>query len=188
MRRILGEQLARAVDHVHPVVERVGELRHQFLQRPFLEASAFVETVVGDVAEIGLGLLHHRHVEEHARPGGSGGWRRTRRCSRRGGDDRRRLLVEHALAVRPRADVDRILEHAGNAAIIFGADEQHAVRRADLLAEPHPLLGRVGVEVLVVERQVADLDHRAIEIVAAKPADRSRDLAVDAVLREGCRR
>src|SRR5206468_5202507 len=58
--------------------------------------------------------------------------------------------------------------------------EQHSVRLADLLAEADPLLGRVAVEVLVVERQVADIDHRAIEIVVSKRADRARDLAIDA--------
>ncbi len=167
VRRILGEQLARAVDHVDPVVERVRELGHQLLERPLLEAAALVEAVVGDMAEIGLGLLHHRHVEEHAGLADLVVGAEAADASRRGGDDRRRLLVEHALAIGPRADVDRVLEHAGNAAIIFGADEQHAVGRGDLLAEAGPLLGRIAVEVLVVERQVADLDHRAIEIVAA---------------------
>src|SRR5205085_10549247 len=50
----------------------------------------------------------------------------------------------------------------------------------DLLAEAEPLLGRIGVQVLIVERQVADLDHGAVEIVAADSAHRSGHLAVDA--------
>ena len=103
-------------------------------------------------------------------------------ASRRSGHDRRRLLVEHALAVGPRTDIDRVLEHARDAAVIFGAAEQDSVRFGDLLAEADPLLGRVRVEVLVVERQVADLDHRAVEIVGAQGTDRPRDLAVDAPL------
>ena len=52
----------------------------------------------------------------------------------------------------------------------------------DLLPEAHPLCRRIGVEVLVVERQIPDLDHRTVEIVVAQSADRPRDLAVDAAL------
>src|SRR5678815_852828 len=102
------------------------------------------------MAEIGLGLLHDRHVEEHrsladlvVRP-------EPADRPRRSGDDRPGLLVEHALAIGPRADVDRILEHARDAAIVLRAAEQHAIAGRDLLAEARPLLGRVGVEVLVV--------------------------------------
>src|SRR4029434_548697 len=96
--------------------------------------------------------------------------------------DGRRLLVPDALAVGPRADVDGVLEDTGHAAIIFGRTEQYAVRRGDPLAETDPCLRRVGVEVLVVERQVPALDHRAIAIVAAQCAHGARHLAVDAVL------
>src|SRR6185369_15843203 len=92
------------------------------------------------------------------------------RAGRRG-DDRPGLLVEHALPIGARADIDRILEHARDAAIIFGAAEKDAITRRDLLAEAGPLLGRVAVEILVVERQIADLDHRAVEIFVAQRAD-----------------
>src|SRR5437868_5989386 len=98
MRRIFGECSARAVDHVDPVVERMRELGDELLQGSVLEAAALIEAVVADVAEIGFGLLHHRHVEEHAgladlvvraeaadRPG-------------RGSDNCGRFLVEDALA------------------------------------------------------------------------------------------
>jgi len=178
--RILGKQLARAMNHVDPVVEGMCDLCHQLLQRPFLQAAAFIEAVVRHMAEIGFGLQHHRHVEEHAglaemMVGAEAAVHPGRR-----GHDRRWLLVEDALPIGARADVDRVLEHARNAAVVFGAAEEDAVGSRDLLAEAGPLLRRVGVEVLVVKGEVADLDHRTVEIVVAKSADRPCDLTVDA--------
>jgi hypothetical protein len=60
------------------------------------------------------------------------------------------------------SNIDRVLENARDAAVIFWRDEQHAVRGPDLVAQADPLLGRILVEVLIVERQVADLDDRAL--------------------------
>src|SRR5690242_6618333 len=40
VRGILGQSGARAVNHVDPIVECVGELGHEVLQRPVLEAPA----------------------------------------------------------------------------------------------------------------------------------------------------
>src|SRR6476661_5590464 len=160
----------------------MGKARDQILERPVLEASGLIEAVVADVAEISLRLLHHRHVEKHAgltdlvvgaEPADAAG---------RGGDDRGGFLVPHALPVGTRTDVDRVLQHAWNAAIIFRRHEQNAVGRANLLAKAKILLGLLGkrIEVLVVEGQIADLDHRAVEVVAPQRADRAGDLAVDA--------
>src|SRR3954469_8549608 len=67
VRRILGEQLARAVDHFDPIVEIMRQARDQLLERSVFEAAVAVEGIVADVAEIGLRLLHHGHVEEHRR-------------------------------------------------------------------------------------------------------------------------
>src|SRR5690348_10143833 len=50
MGRILGERGARAVDHVDPVVERVGDLRHQLLERTVLKLTVRAEAVVTDLA------------------------------------------------------------------------------------------------------------------------------------------
>src|SRR5437899_950399 len=58
VRRILGEQAARAVDHVDPIGERAGEDQEEILQRSVLEAPAVIEAVVGHMAEISFGLLH----------------------------------------------------------------------------------------------------------------------------------
>src|SRR4051794_27312277 len=130
------------MDHLDPVGEGMGKACDQILERPFLEATVAFETVVGDMAKIRLRLLHHWHVEEHSgladlvvgAKAADAPWRR--------GDDRCRLLVEDALPIRPRPDVDRILEDTGNSAIIFGAAEQHAVGLPNLLAKADPLLGR----------------------------------------------
>src|SRR3712207_7268713 len=51
-------------DQIDPVGESAGEGHDQRLERPFLQAAVGVEAVVGDMAEISLGLLHHRHVQE----------------------------------------------------------------------------------------------------------------------------
>src|SRR6476619_6598511 len=50
----------------------------------------------------------------------------------------------------------------------------------NLLAEADIFRRRVRVVVLVVERQAADIDYVAVEIVAADGADRPRHLPVDA--------
>src|SRR5207342_2240882 len=126
------------------------------------------------MAQIGLGLLHHRHVEEDAglaqlvigaeaadRP-----WR--------GADNRGRLLVPDAPPIGPRADIDRILEYARDAAIIFRSTEQDAVRGTDLLPEADIGLGLLALQVvvLIVQRQVANLDQLAFEVVTAQRTDR----------------
>ena len=54
------------MDRGDPFGEGMRQLLDQSEQRPFLELAVLVEAVVVDMAEIGLGLLHHRHVEEHA--------------------------------------------------------------------------------------------------------------------------
>ena len=72
---------------------------------------------------------------------------------------------------------------ARHAAIIFGRAEQDAVGGGDLFAEPgvgRRLFGQ-RVILLIVEREVADLDHRAVETIVADRANGARHLAVDAV-------
>src|SRR6185437_13226130 len=163
------------------IVERECQLRHQVLERTVLQASALIETVVGDVAEISFGLLHHGHVEKYAGLANLVIRAEAADASRRSRYDSGGLSIPNALPIRPRADVDRILEDARDAAIIFGTDEQDSIGSPDLVAEPNVRLGliRKRVIVLVVERQVADLDHGAVEIVATKRADRAGHPAVE---------
>ena len=47
-----------------PPLKTPSETFDDLLQGALLQATALVETVVTDVAEIGLRLLHHRHVQE----------------------------------------------------------------------------------------------------------------------------
>ena len=62
-----------------------------------------------------------------------------------------------ALAIRARGVIDRVLEHTGDRTIVFSGDEQQALRRRDFSFQPLDGLGWVRVVVLVVQRQVADL-------------------------------
>src|SRR6185436_11742901 len=106
--------------------------------------------------------------------------------ARRGADDRRRLLVPHAAPIGPGADVDRVLKDPGDTAIIFGRAEQDSVCRGYLLTEPDVGLWLLTLKIVVlaIQRQVADIDHPAFQLVAAQGTDRARDLAVDAVFPE----
>src|SRR5436190_17259773 len=65
VRRIFRQQSARSQDHFDPVRKSVCQYRDEILEGAFLEASAFIETVVRHMAEIGLRLLHHWHIEEY---------------------------------------------------------------------------------------------------------------------------
>ena len=53
-----------------------------------------------------------------------------------------------------RGNVDGVLQHAGNRAIVFRSDEYHAVGRLDPVAKGEPFGGRVGLEVLVEEPEL----------------------------------
>src|SRR4051794_15440092 len=105
VRRIFGEQLTRTVDHVDPVMEGVSEVGDQLLERTVLQLAVSIEIIVTHMAEIGLRLLHHRHVEEYAGLADLVVGAEAADAARGSRDDRRRLLVEHALAIRTRSDV-----------------------------------------------------------------------------------
>jgi hypothetical protein len=103
------------------------------------------------------------------------------------------FAVPGALTVRPRADVDRVLQHSRDRAVVLGRDEEDGVGGRDLLLECDRRRRRVGVVVLVVEGQLADLDdlererrrrhgdqrlgELAVERALAKAADDDRDAA-----------
>jgi hypothetical protein len=78
----------------------------------------------------------------------------------RDADHRARLAAPDALAVGTRADVDGVLQHAGDGAVVLWSDEEDGVRRSDLVAEGDPGGGRLAlvVEILVVEGKMANLD------------------------------
>ena len=74
----------------------------------------------------------------------------------RGADDGHRLVLQRAVAERPRQPVDRVLQHAGNAAVVLRGDDERGVGVGGGLTQRHHRLGHVVVvDVLVVERQLA---------------------------------
>jgi hypothetical protein len=79
--------------------------------------------------------------------------------SLRHADDCRRFFREDALAVGPGADVDRVFQQAGHRTVVFRRHEQHGLRAPHAIAKARPGLGHVRFQVLVVQRQVADLDE-----------------------------
>ncbi|GCC49470.1 hypothetical protein chiPu_0033929, partial [Chiloscyllium punctatum] len=76
--------------------------------------------------------------------------------------DADRLADERALAIGPRGDVDRVLQHARDRAVVFRGHEQHAVRLLQLLAEGEPVRRRGPLEVLVEEGNA--LKRRDVEL------------------------
>src|SRR5689334_3702168 len=60
--------------------------------------------------------------------------------------------------------VDGILEHAGDRAVVFGGDEEDALGGGDLGLQPGDGGGGVAIVILVVERQIADLEMLEGEI------------------------
>src|SRR5438445_8955605 len=130
--------------------------------RPGYERARLLEQLV-DAAEVRL-ALQHRHVEKHHRLAQMMIRAEGADCSRRAADYRRRLAAPHALAVRSRADIDRVLEAARDRAVVFRRDEQQRLRTVYALAERRPRCRRrIGFEILVIQRQVADLDNLACE-------------------------
>jgi len=74
--------------------------------------------------------------------------------------------------------VDRVLQHAGNRAVVLGRDEQQALRRGDFALEPLDLRRLVAVVVLVVERQVVDAQMLESEIRRGQVRERQGQLLV----------
>src|SRR5205814_2031041 len=111
--RLLGDIL------LDPLRERVQELLQEVARRVVYQRTARVEEL-GGFANVGLGLRHRRHVEEYQRlPQMVVRAERANR-SGRNADDRPGLAAPCAVSVRARADVDRVLEHAGHAAVVLG--------------------------------------------------------------------
>jgi hypothetical protein len=61
-------------------------------------------------------------------------------------------------AVGPRSHVQRVLERARDRTVVLGGDEEDPVGAPDAVAEGDPGLRRALFEILVIERQVPDLD------------------------------
>jgi len=85
--------------------------------------------------------------------------------------------VEYAFPLRPRSDIDRVLEAGRNRPVIFRRQEQNGVPAFDLRAKTRPGGRRVVIEVFIIKRQIADLDDRAIERVGRHGDERMGDLS-----------
>src|SRR6266849_951944 len=153
-----SDALALRSDRLGPIRERLHELLQEFAGAVADELAMLIEQLVG-MAEIGFGLLHGRHVQKHQRLPqmmiGAEGPDRARRAAY----DRTRLAVPDAAAIRPRADIQRILESSRHRAVIFGRDEQDRVSGLDALPECSPWRRRsCGLQILIEKRQLPDLD------------------------------
>ena len=84
------------------------------------------------------------------------------------------------------ARVDGQLAGRGDVGVV-AADDQHRVARLDLRLHPHHGVrpGPLLPQVLVVKRQVADLDEPEGQPVAGKTLNHPRILAVDGALAQG---
>src|SRR5690606_35249287 len=91
---------------------------------------------------------------------------------------------ERVLPPRPRPPVDRVLQRAGDRAVVLRGDEEDAVRRLDRLLEGSALRRVVGVVVPAVQRKVLDRDLGELEVVRRERDERSREGPVDRPGRE----
>src|SRR6185436_1711195 len=90
---------------------------------------------------------------------------------------------KHALAFRSRTHVQRVLQPTGQRPVVFRSHEQHGGRVPQLLTKPRPARRRsAAVQVLVVERQVADLEDAAFEAGRCLRDQRIRQLPAERFL------
>jgi hypothetical protein len=95
--------------------------------------------------------------------------------------------LEDALSVRPRPDVNRILEHAGNGAVVFGRYEEDRIDWAEPVTKSSPRSGhvlRILVEILIVERKISDLDYLELHILRRDFLHRLSQLEIVRLLAE----
>ena len=83
----------------------------------------------------------------------------TAERSNGGADDGAGFAIPRALPVGTRTDIQGVLQDAGDGAIIFGRHEEHGVGGFDPFAKLDERGRRALIEVLVVVRQVTDLDE-----------------------------
>src|SRR5262245_4928924 len=103
----------------------------------------------------------------------------------RGAHDRDRLACQRRAERRARGPVDRVLEHARNAAVVLGRGDQERVGFSDRLLETDDGLGIAGcLDVVVVERQRADLVVDELDAFGHQLARRPQERAVVRALPE----
>jgi len=75
--------------------------------------------------------------------------------------------------------IQRILEHARDGPVVLGRDEQQSMRRGDFVLEAFDRIRRIGIVVLVVQRQVVDARGLEAEVGRTETAQRRRQLLVE---------
>ena len=94
------------------------------------------------------------------------------------------LRDERIAPLGPAAPVDRILEPARDAAVVFRRHEQERLGLLERLLERLRRRGIVRVVVVAVERQVPDRDLGEREAARSEAHERLRELAIDGASRE----
>jgi hypothetical protein len=109
---------------------------------------------------------------------------RTERAGRRAGNGDR-LAGPVVLAPRPRAPIDRILEHGRDRTIVLRRDDQDAIGLGEFVLEAHDFGHEVVFVVLVVHRQIVDADEFRLELAGGELGQRLGELAIDRFLAVG---
>src|SRR5690606_21173518 len=77
--------------------------------------------------------------------------------------------------------IDRVLQYAGDRAVVLGGDEQQSAGSRDLSLQPNDRFGLAGIVILVVERQVVDLELLEREVRRRERRHGLRQLPVERV-------
>jgi hypothetical protein len=86
-------------------------------------------------------------------------------------DDTGRLSGKRTLTIGSGGVVDCVLEHTWDRTVIFWRDEQQTLRRGDLHLQPFDLRSLIGIIILIVEREVANLRMLENEVSRSKLRD-----------------
>src|SRR3954447_5247225 len=97
-------------------------------------------------------------------------------------DNADRLAEERALAIGARGDVDGVLQHAGDRAVVFRRHEQHAVRLLQLFPERQPVGRGIGFQILVEEGNPFERRHVELQRSRRQLCQRIGDLERKALL------
>src|SRR5256885_12448382 len=110
--------LGSAPDELDPLREGLPESLQELPGGIIGEIRRFVKQF-RRATYVGLGLLHRRNVQKHERLSQMMVGAEARERTRRDTDDRTGFPVEDAVALRPRRDIDRVLEDARNRPVVF---------------------------------------------------------------------
>ena len=96
-------------------------------------------------------------------------------------DDGQRRALDRPVAERAGQPIDRILQHPGHAAVVFGSDDQHGVGvRAGFAQRPRRFRHGRSVDVLVVEGNLAEpVEYCHLHAGRRRFRGQFRQLAVD---------